>query len=193
MNICRLTLITLSLVLIAACGGGGGGGTAAAPTPTSPIDEDEIVNPLAGLANVNVMAENSTTIEAVETITSAMNAKMSVSPAYRPGSLEDIDSTCGPTTCFIPINELSMSVTLPFNISNPPPGLFPIDEASQHVTVTASTVTEGIRLDNGVTLARGNLTATFAGNPLEFRTFAGWIDGSVFFGTTHMLVGGGGG
>ncbi|MCY4032021.1 MAG: hypothetical protein OXF05_07885, partial [Hyphomicrobiales bacterium] len=39
-----------------------------------------------------------------------------------------------------------------------------------------------------VTLARGNLTATFAGSELEFQTFAGWMDGSVF-GTTQIAIG----
>ena len=181
------------MTLLLACGGGGSGGGATPPTTMMPGTDDPMTpapNPLAGLANVNVAAENSPTIQAVETITGATGANLFVSNAYEAGTLDDSDSTCLTRTCFLPINEISATHTLPFNISNPQPGLFLIDETSASVTSVTSTVTEGITLDDSdVTLARGNLTTTFAGRELEFRTFAGWIDGSVFFGTTQIQIG----
>ena len=188
MNIYRLTLITLSLTLFVACGGGGGGGGSAA-APTIPTDDDEIVNPLASLANVNVVADSSSpTIQAVERITDMTGAGIFVSDAYRSENLNKIEITCPTTTtCVIPFFELS-PYTLPFDISNPQPSLFLVDE--DNVTGITSRVTEGIMLDgDSVTLARGNLTAMLGSNELEFRTFAGWIDESIFFGTTQIQVG----
>ena len=194
-NLLRLIAIALPMTLLLACGGGGSGGGATPPTTMMPGTDDPMTpapNPLAGLANVNVAAENSPTIQAVETITGATGANLFVSNAYEAGTLDDSDSTCLTTTCFLPINEISTTLSLPFNLSNPQPGLFLIDEANTNAPVMSitSTVTEGIMLDDSdVTLARGNLTATFAGSELEFRTFAGWIDGSVFFGTTQIQIG----
>ena len=187
MNTIRMIAVALPMTILMACGGGGGGGSAAAPSTGG----GGTPNPLAGLANVNVAVENSPTIQAVETITGATGANLFVSSAYEAGTLDDSDSTCLTTTCFLPINEISTTLSLPFNLSNPQPGLFLIDEANASAPVMSitSTVTEGIMLDDSdVTLARGNLTATFAGRELEFRTFAGWMNGSVF-GTTQIQFG----
>ena len=185
MNIFRLATTIFSLTLLVACGGGGGSGTAVAPaTPTTPPP----INPLAGLANVNVAAENSSTIQTVERITGGANARIFVSDAYRAENLNKFEVTCPTTTtCVIPFFELS-PYTLPFSISNPQPSLFLVDE--DNVTGITSRVTEGIMLDgDSVTLARGNLTAMLGSNELEFRTFAGWIDESIFFGTTRIQIG----
>ena len=187
MNTIRMIAMALPMMLLLACGGGGGGsGTAVAlTTPTTPTP----VNPLAGLANVNVAAENSPTIRAVERITGMTGVEISVSAAYQAGNLNRVEGVCPTTTtCFIPIPEFSPS-TLAFNISNPQPSLFLVDE--DDVTGITSRVTEGIMLEgDNVTLARGNsTTTTFVSDPVEFRTFAGWIDGSIFFGTTQIQIG----
>ena len=55
-----------------------------------------------------------------------------------------------------------------------------------------SEITNGITIEGieGITFARGNLTGTRAADssPLEFKTFAGWLDDSIF-GTIQISIG----
>ena len=224
MNTIRMIAIALPMMLLMACGGGGGSNTTAvAPTPipptpppptsdpnTPPTGSGEVINPLTGLANVNVESANSPTIQAVERITGATNARIFVSAAYQEGNLDKIDSACSATTCGITIpetigddpmgNSPQGNEILPFKITNPHLSLFllntttsTIDEPNAVLNADSSIfmVTEGISVGD-ITFARGDATPDFV-DPnflhLEFRTFAGWIDESIFFGTTQIEIG----
>ena len=208
MNTIRLIAIALPVMLLMACGGGGGGGTAAPTTPMTmmppgtgnpnmPGTDDMMTpppNPLAGLANVNVVADqNSPTIQAVERITGMTGANIFVSAAYQTGNLMKNDSACSATTCGITIPEVHSTRVIPFNLANPHTSLFLLNNGEFILDSIDSMVTESITLGD-VTFAIGDATPTFvsASPPyahLEFRTFAGWIDRSIFFGTTQIQIG----
>ena len=211
MGIFRLATTILSLTLLVTCGGGGSGGSTASVSPTTtppatggpntppttgdpstpPTGGGEVINPLAGLANVNVATANSPTIQAVERITGMTGAKLVVSNTYEAENLDKVNDTeCAMTglTCGLLIPEANTMNHILFATANPHQSIFLFNDVT--AASVDSTVTEGIVLDD-VTLARGNLTPTFIAPswaPIEFRTFAGWLDGSVF-GTTQILIG----
>lgn len=179
MNICRLTLITLSFALIAACGGGGGSGTAVTPatTPVTPRDGDEPVNPFADLVNFMPTA-NSSSIQAVEGIVSATNASIKISDVFEEGSENRVATSCNVNGCIALLP--GSVVTVPF-LHNIVTDVSLISNHGSYFLTYSSEITRGIPIE-GVTFAGGNLTGTRYGDnsTVEFKTFAGWLDGSIF-------------
>ena len=180
MKTIRMILIALPMMLLMACGGGGGGGTAAAPNPLTQFHA----------------AEDSPTIQAYETITNASGAEPLISDIYETGNQNSITRACGSDFCSFIVPSISPSNTITFGLTTrlnnpnlgehpPAPNLGLVFTIALREDVTM--VTEGVSFENA-TLARGNHMADFDGIPLEFRTFAGWLDGSVF-GTTQIHVG----
>ena len=178
MNICRLALITLSLVLITACGGGGGGGTAAAPT--TPRDGDEPVNPFANLADFMPIA-NSSSLQAVQEITGTSGVRLNVGDAYAEGALFSTHAISCQAVCLIDLPSIGNTG---FDLTNSTPNLSfvndNLDNANSQIT-NSQTV-------NGVAIAQGRLTGMKNNIPVEFHTFAGWLDGSIF-GVTQISIG----
>ena len=98
MNICRLALITLSLVLITACGGGGGTAAAPAPAPTpaptpTPTIDDDSVPPDWSLLTEFADTADTPVLETVKAITRAMGADLFLSPFAEAGNLNETRHT----------------------------------------------------------------------------------------------------
>ena len=189
MNICRLTVITLSLTLFVACGGGGGSSNTAVSTPTNtPTPE----NPLADLANF--MPTTPSSIQAVQKITDASGVSIDVGDLFEAGSLAP-DGDGG--ACFMRSGNCFLQ--LPGNSDSLSFGKDNLTDVSLIKNNTyfstsnySSEITNGITTEDieGITFARGNLTGTRMADsdPLEFQTFAGWLNGSVF-GVIQVSVG----
>ena len=194
MNILRLIAIALPVMLLMACGGGGSsGGTAADPTtpPTTMMPGTGNPNPLAGLNNFMPTA-NSITIGDVEEIASSDSARLLSSDVYVAGNLsEELTMNCGTRTCNTSIPAIG-SVGLASETS----GVNDLSFASFVFVITPnSRITNSTTIDE-VSYARGSLTGTVGNTitqtdsniPIEFQTFAGWLDGSIF-GTTRVQTG----
>ncbi len=191
MNILRITTIALALTLLVACGGGGSGNTATAPTPpTSPTPPIE--NPFADLANF--MPTTDSSLQVIEGIVGADGARINTSSVFEEGSLNGEAASCNVNGCVVPLPGgvaplPSDIVAIPYlNISVGDISL--ISNGHFFSTSTySSEITNGMTVEGieGITFARGKLTGTRdqGGTPLEFQTFAGWLNGSIF-GTTQI-------
>ena len=188
MNICRLALITLSLVLIAACGGGGGGGTAAAPT--TPRDGDEPVNPFANLGDFMPTA-NSPSLQVIEGIVGSNGALINTSRIFEEENSDGVATTCNVNGCVALLP--GGVVTLPF-LNNIIGDISLISDHASFFTPSSysSQITNGLTIEDieGITFARGSLRGTRGedSTSLESQSFAGWLNGSVF-GTTQIEFG----
>ena len=187
MNMLRLIAIALPVMLLMACGGGGGGSTntvARTPTMTPPTDNGGggDVNPLAELSRF-VSTAGSQTIRDIQEITVTSGVNLLSSHAYADEMLELVNrASCNQTLCAIILN--SSLGSFGFQPTNSTPNLSFFGDTLNN---TNSQITNGQNVDD-VTLARGNLTGTKTNIPVEFQTFAGWLDGSIF-GTTQTAIG----
>ena len=195
MNMLRLIAIALPVMLLMACGGGGGGGGAAVtpttPTPMTmmPPPGDGNMNPLVDLANF--MPTTSSSLQAIQDITNITDASINISNLFEAGGLSpDIVANCGQGVCVVALP--SAINTVAFVKSN----LTDISLINENAFFSSSSysseITNGVTIEDieGITFARGKLTGTRAAdsNPLEFESFAGWLDGSIF-GIMQITIG----
>ncbi len=177
MNTIRLIAIAPAMTLLLACGGGGGGGGGGGSTPLTPVSD-----PFAGFPSF-VAAENSQTYTDYSAIAGVNGTISIISDVY--GASDNFETLCGGDICaieFIDSNSLSFEadrvrVRNLFLLSTDTPTL--VDPESR----VSGSVTFG-----GASLAGGIFTTEFIETPFEFRTFAGWLDDSVF-GTTQITIG----
>ena len=194
----RLTTIILSLALLVACGGGGGGNSTAIMTPTTGNPNTPPtggggggnVNPLADLADFMPTA-NSSSIRAVQNIINVTDVSIDISDSFQEESLgNDSSARCSSQFCSIELpgspNTLAFLKDNLADLSLVRRSAF-FSNSNYSSEITNGTVIEGIE---GITFARGNLTGMRAADstPLEFETFAGWLNGSVF-GTIQVSIG----
>ena len=189
MNIFRITTITFALTLLVACGGGGGGGSTAA-TGTPPTNMPGTMNPEPPPANpltVFMPTADSSSIQAVQGIVDADGTVIDISDIFESGNLNGTAGQCSvmSSSCTISL----LGATHVFRKSNADKDISLIHQGSLTSQITEGITIEGIE---GITLARGNLKGTRRRNnadePVEFDTFAGWLDDSIF-GTIQMTVG----
>ena len=178
----RLTTITLSLVLLVACGGGSNSTATMIPTTGGGS-----VNPLADLTNF-IPTANSSSIRAVQNITSAIGAVIDTSDVFESGSLNAAsDTNCASIGCTVTLQGTNTTAALLKD------NLMDISLITNNPYFSDSSynseITNGVPIE-GITYARGNLTGTrmLDSSPLEFETFTGWLDGSVF-GVTQVKIG----
>ena len=178
-NLLRLTLVAFSLTVLASCGGGSGGSAATAPaTPTN--DADAMLNPLTFTF---VQIAGSPSMQEVQEITEISGAALNLGGAYMAGDLLSPSTImCGSESCSI--DDLPSIGTTEFAEMNSTPNLSFLHDSLDNAN---SEITNGEPF-NGATLARGRLTGTKGGAPVEFLAFAGWLDGSIF-GFTQVAIG----
>ena len=183
MSIFRLATTIFSLTFLVACGGGGGSTVA---TPTAPTNGGMTVNPLADLTNF-VPTENSLTIQAVQGIAGTTDASIVIDEIFEAGSLDRSHATCIDEAGFCQTELPGNRASLRFSKNNITDISLVINNS--FFSAYNSEITNGIIIE-GITYARGNLIGTrMADNtPVEFQTFAGWLDGSIF-GITQIEVG----
>ena len=183
MNICRLALITLSLVLITACGGGGGGGTASAPAPTptpTPTIDDDSVPPDWRLLTEFAEIADPPVLEAVKAITTAMGADLFLSPFAEAGNLNETRHTKSdrayPTTLPGGVDSLVFNMDVYDDISLVEANNFWVMDSYTSITTTGVVVGD-------VTLARNRLTGTRfqTMSHMEIQTFSGWLGRQCFW------------
>ena len=178
MNIFRVTTIALPVMLLMACGGGGSSGGGAGFTPD--------------LINLRPTTENSPSIQSIQRIATREGATISLSNVLQAEGLESSDTAlCSVNACLIrlpgSIRSLGLgtdTTILSFvdvSLLNPDHNYF---SESANLEITNG------RTIGGIDFTRGRATATRAddSSPVEFETFAGWLDGSIF-GTTQITVG----
>ena len=187
MNTIRMIAIALPMTLLIACGGGGSSSNTATRTPTTmtpPTDNGGggDVNPLAELGRF-VSTAGSQTIRDIQEITVTSGVNLLSSHAYADEMLGLVNrASCNQTLCAI-IFDSSLG-SFGFQLTNSTPNLSFFGDTLNN---TNSQITNGQNVDD-VTLARGSLAGTKTNTPVEFQTFAGWLDGSIF-GTTQTSFG----
>ena len=199
MNILRLIAIALPMMLLIACGGGGGGGSTATMTPTTtppttgdpntPPTGGGNVNPLAGLADFESSAGHSS-IQAIQDILNPDGIVINVGNVVEAGNLNFVAVLCPGGFCSGTLPGAANTVT--FRKDN----LTDISLISETAFFSSSSysseITNGVTIEDieGITFARGNLTGIRAADssPLEFESFAGWLDGNIF-GVTQITIG----
>ena len=178
MNTIRLIAISLPMTLLLACGGGGGGG--ATPTTMMPGTGDPNMPP-ANPLTVFMPTEGSATIQAVQEIIGTDGVALSVGSAYAEGALFSTHTISCPVVCLIDLPSIGNTG---FDLTNDTPNLSfvndNLDNANSQIT-NSQTV-------NGVALVQGSITGMKNNIPVEFHTFAGWLDGSIF-GVTRISIG----
>ena len=184
MNMLRLIAIALPVMFLMACGGGGGG--TATVTPTTPTNPNPptggVVNPLADLANF-VPTTGSQTIQDIQAITGANGSNFILSHAYESGQLELAHmSNCASGVCVIVFNNPFAVSNFDTTSNNPNLAFFdsPLDNIISRITNSTDV--------GDINFARGSLTGrrgVGVGTNVEFQSFTGWLDGSIF-GTTQL-------
>ena len=194
LDLLRLIVINLSLILLVACGGGGSGGSSTAtmtPTTGNPNTpptggDDRDINPLADLANF--MPTTDSSIQDIQNITSTTGAVIDTSDVFESGSLNTAsDTNCVSIGCTVTLQGTDTTATLlKDNLTD-----ISLITNNRYFSDSSysSEITNGVPIE-GITFARGKLTGTRAADssPLEFETFTGWLDGSVF-GVTQVKIG----
>ena len=186
MNTIQMIAIALPMTLLLACGGGGGGSSAAVAPTTPPTTTPTSPNPLTNLNNFMPTA-NSSTIEDVIERVGATNTDLDVSDQADVENFgsETTQAPCSNDTCnFSLLNDSIDVVILTLNVED----ISLVRNRARSFSQYNSRVTDDVSVGD-VNLARGNLQTTAVNNtPVEFETFAGWLDGSVF-GTTQIEFG----
>ena len=184
MNTMRLIAIALPVMLLLACGGGGGGTVA---TPTTGGGGS---NPLAGLSDFMPTADSST-IQTVEVINKADGTHLLLSDVYEAENLNaGGNKLCGNRECvYRDLHGVDDDPEFDMTTPNPIPNILALHYGTDDLVGHASRIT-GEEEFNGTTLAIENLTGTISrgDTPIEFKVFAGWLDGSIF-STTQISIG----
>ena len=173
MNTIRMIAIALPIMLLIACGGGGSGGSAATPT-TRPANPLTVFMPAAG----------SSSMQAIQAITGTADAKLLLNVYQADDTArvlaQAVSCTSGNNCSFA----LPSIGSVNFALENNAPNLSLFNES---LGGDPAQITNG-QTFNGVTLARGSLSGMKNNIPVEFQTFAGWVDGNIF-GITQAAIG----
>ena len=175
MDIFRITTITLTLTLLVACGGGGGGG-AAAPV-AHPLTQFRATENSPSIGAINGILGEGGELIAGNDILASNDGTSTSCPGQRANHI-----------CFIQLPGANSDFQMNIKRVIGDLSMF-LDEVGFTDEEYTSTITPSETID-GVDFARGSLTGTRDTDnaPLEFETFTGWLDGSIF-GTIQTSVG----
>ena len=179
MSVCRLALITFSLMLLVACGGGGSSGTTATGTPTTMGDPPA---DLPGYAITDSAAARTATggteitmteMEIVTEIQNRANAANIFEFSDFAGTA-DVDVTCRSIFCAGDVPNIGI---IAFSLS----GIKDLSLVQDAYLVGFNSESQVVMEDSGVTMIQSQAAAGQEdGTQFSFQTYGGWITNSVF-------------